>query len=241
MLNNKEVKYIQSLSDKKNRDAENVFIAEGPKLVNELLAFGMKAKIIYSTEIITQFSIEAEIRIVSEHELQRISQFDTANKVLGIFYKKLLPSYKLKNKISLALDGIQDPGNLGTIIRTADWFGITYIFASADTVDCYNSKVVQSTMGSVARVNIYYTNLVSFLQHAEVPVLGALMKGENLHQIKTIKEGIIVIGNESKGIRSDVLPFIQQRVTIPRVGNAESLNAAVATGILLSHLMSKTS
>ena len=238
MLSKKEVKYIQSLKDKKNRDAEGVFTAEGPKLVNELLAAGMRAKTIYSTEKGAKTNTDAdEIKNIDEAELQRISHFEQAAQTLGIFYKKKLPLYQLQNRLSLVLDGIQDPGNLGTILRTADWFGIAQIFASPDTADCYNPKVVQSTMGSIARVNVYYLNLVSFLGEAKMPVLGALLNGENMYKTKPVEEGLIVIGNESKGIRADVLPFIQQAITIPRIGSAESLNAAVATGILLSHLV----
>ena len=238
MISKNEVKYIQSLTDKKNRDAEAVFVAEGPKLVNELLANGMMAKFIYTTTETAAFNnAETEIKKISDNDLQRISRFETANEVLAVFYQKKLPQLQLKNKITLALDGIQDPGNMGTIIRTADWFGITQIIASPDSADCYNSKVVQSTMGSLARVTIFYTNFVSLLTDAGVPLIGAVLNGKNLYEMNSVKEAVIVIGNESKGIRSDVLPLIQQAVTIPRIGNAESLNAAVATGILLSHLV----
>ncbi len=238
MISKNEVKYIQSLSDKKNRDFENVFVAEGPKLVNDLLARGLTAKMIYTIEETALYkNNKTEVKEITGNDLQRISQWETANQVLGVFYKKELPSLILKNKITLALDGIQDPGNLGTIIRTADWFGITQIVAATDTADCYNSKVVQSTMGSIANVNVYYTDLKTILTDIDIPVLGALLNGKNVFEMKEIKEGILVIGNESKGIRNDILPLIQQAVTIPKYGSAESLNAAVATGILLSHLV----
>lgn len=237
MLSKNEVKYIISLSDKKNRDREDVFIAEGPKLMNELKTNGWQPKIIYTTEKKDEVNNAGfEIKQISRQELQRISGFESANESLGIFYKKKLPSYQLSNTISIVLDGIQNPGNLGTIIRTADWFGITQIFASFDTADCYNAKVVQSTMGSIARVHIYYTDLASFFPKVNISVVGALLKGENLYALSKMSEGIIVIGNESKGISNEVLPFIRQAVTIPRKGGAESLNAAVAAGILLSHL-----
>ncbi len=239
MISKNEVKYIISLSDKKNRDREGLFVAEGPKLVNELMANGIEPKAIYATQSGgIAFNTKPEIiRTVSPDELQRISGFETPNETLGIFYQRKLPRYELTHRLSLALDGIQDPGNLGTILRTADWFGITQIFASADTADCYNPKVVQSTMGSIARVAVYYTQLAELLSGTEIPVFGALLKGENLYRIQAGKEGIIIIGNESKGIRKNVLPFINRAITIPRVGNAESLNAAVATGIILSHLV----
>ena len=238
MLSKNEVKYIISLSDKKNRDHEGVFIAEGPKLINELKTNGWQAKTIYTTESKEEINHAGiEVKHISREDLQRISRFESANQTLGIFYKKELPPYNIHNTISLALDGIQDPGNLGTMIRTADWFGITQIFASFDTADCYNSKVVQSTMGSIARVNVYYTNLSAFLPGLNIPVTGALLSGENLYHLAPMNEGIIVIGNESKGIRNDVLPFIRQAVTIPRKGGAESLNAAVAAGVIFSHLL----
>ncbi len=238
MLSKNEVKYIISLSDKKNRDREGVFIAEGPKLIKEFTTNGWLPKMIYTTEDIHEIDHRSiEIKKISQHELQRISRLETANQILCIFYKKELPPYLLDNTISLVLDGIQDPGNLGTIIRTADWFGITQIFASLDTVDCYNSKVVQSTMGSLARTNVCYTELPAFFSSTNIPVFGAMLTGKNLYDIDPLSEGILVIGNESKGIRKDVLPFVRQAVTIPRRGGAESLNAAVAAGILLSHLV----
>jgi len=153
--------------------------------------------------------------------------------------KKQLGEPIFKNKITLLLDGIQDPGNMGTIIRIADWFGIDQIIASEDSVEFYNPKVIQSTMGSFIRVNCWYKNLPEQLQHASVPIYGALLDGQSVNEIGKINEGILVIGNESKGIRDAVLPFISKAVTIPRIGYAESLNAAVATGILLSHLCGK--
>ena len=238
MLTKNEVKYIISLSDKKNRDREGVFVAEGPRLVDDLLAGRLLPKTIYTTEdILTKSNSSGEIKHISQQELQRISRLETANQVVAVFYKKDLPSYQLQNHLSLALDGIQDPGNLGTLIRTADWFGISQIFASKDTADCYASKVVQSTMGSLARVNIYYTELPALLSGANVLVYGAMLEGESVYQPLDMSEGILIIGNEANGIRSDVLPFIKQAITIPRLGGAESLNAAVATGILLSHLV----
>ncbi len=132
------------------------------------------------------------------------------------------------------MDGIQDPGNTGTFLRIADWFGVTQIVASNDTADIYNPKVVQATMGSIVRVKVWYKELAEWLSKADVPVYGALLDGESIHELKTIEECIIVVGNESKGIREDTIPYIQRAVTIPRKGGAESLNAAVAAGIILS-------
>ena len=238
MISKNEVKYIQSLSDKKNRDHHNVFIAEGPKLVTELLADGLVPQIIYTTKKLPlPGNNHFEVREVTSSELQRISRFVTSNEMTGIFYKKKLPAFYINKTFTLVLDGIQDPGNLGTIIRTADWFGITQIFASHDSVDCYNNKVVQSTMGSITRVNIYYEDIQNVLKQSEITIFGARLDGKNLYEIDKVKEGILVIGNESKGIRPDIIPFIKESVTIPRIGKAESLNAAVATGILLSHFL----
>ena len=238
MISKNEVKYIQSLSEKKNRDQHNVFVAEGPKIVTELLNNGLLPQIIYTTTQIPAFANkDFEVKDVTSSELQRISHFTTANEMAGVFYKKELPPLYTDKKFTLALDGIQDPGNMGTIVRTADWFGITQIVASPDSVDCYNSKVVQSTMGSIARVNVYYQNIQDILQQTTVRVFGARLTGKNVYEMEKVKEGILIIGNESKGIRQDIISFIQDSITIPQTGNAESLNAAVATGILLSHLL----
>ena len=159
MLSRNEAKYIQSLYHKKNRDEEDLFIAEGAKIVDELINADFKIKKIYAIRDWIEMHPETEnITEINEDELKKISNFETPNKVLAIIQKKTAREIPdLKNKITLLLDGIQDPGNLGTIIRTADWFGIENIIASGDTADVYNSKVVQSTMGSIARVNIFYT------------------------------------------------------------------------------------
>lgn len=239
MISKNEVKYIQSLSHKKNRDADKVFIAETPKLVNELLQSGLRIKKIYATaEWQPQSIANAAIEEVNDAMLQRISQLETPNKVLMIAEQKSLPAWQLAHHFTLMLDGIQDPGNLGTIVRIADWFGVSQIIASKDTADCYNPKAVQSSMGSIARVNIWYEELLPILMTVKVPVYGALLQGKSVYEMQQPrKEGVLVIGNESKGIRESILPFIRQPITIPRIGGAESLNAAVATGILLSHFV----
>jgi TrmH family RNA methyltransferase len=212
-----------------------VFIAEGVKIMDE---------IIHSDFIIQKiFALPEWLHIhpdlnnateVTEAELQKISNFETPNKVLAIVKQKTSTAIPhLGDKITLVLDGIQDPGNMGTIIRTADWFGIENIIASTDTADVYNSKVVQSTMASIIRVNFFYTDLKEFFSGNNVPVYGAVLNGTAISAIQHIDEGILVIGNEGKGIRAGVLPFIQHTISIEKKGNAESLNAAVATGILL--------
>lgn len=239
MISKNEIKYIQSLSHKKTRDEEEVFIAEGIKLVNELLNTNIVIKKIYALQgWIKDHQHVNNVTIVTEEELRKISSQQTPNKVLAIVEKKKIKAEpQLRGNITLVLDGIQDPGNLGTIIRIADWFGIAQIVAAIDTADIYNSKVVQSTMGSIIRVDVWYKELATFLQQADVEIYGALLQGESIYTHPKIAEGIIVIGNESQGIRNNLLPLIKHAITIPKKGNAESLNASVATGIILSHIV----
>ena len=151
-------------------------------------------------------------------------------------YWPILKPVSLKNKFSLVLDGIQDPGNMGTIIRTADWFGITDIICSEDTVDVYNPKVVQATMGSMARVNVHYTDLMPVLSTADVPIYGALLNGDNIYDTTFGTEGLIVMGNEGNGLRPEVIKLVTKAITIPRFGGAESLNVAIATAIFCSEI-----
>jgi len=238
MISKNEAKYIQSLSQKKQRDISGHFVAEGVKLVEEIIQSPIGIHQIFATnDWVAPNDRSLPIRRVSDTELARISSFQTPNKALII---GVIPSYAdtgiNPNTFSLALDDIQDPGNLGTLIRIADWFGIKQIFASEATVDCFNPKVVQATMGSIARVQVIYTNLLTALASTTVPSYGALLNGKEMHQYKTIKEGVLVIGNESKGISTPIAEQLNHSIAIPRRGQAESLNAAVAAGILISHL-----
>jgi RNA methyltransferase, TrmH family len=242
MLSKKIVKYIQSLSHKKLRDSEGVFVAEGPKLINELLSARLPVQELYAVrEWINEQQQQPAVPVteITAVELERISLLQTPNQVLGIFKKPVFTARRPeRNTLSLMLDTIQDPGNLGTIIRCADWFGVSQIFCSTDCADAYNPKVVQSTMGSIARVQVAYGSLTEWLaQSPDMPTYAAVLKGTDLRQQPPIKEGIIIIGNESKGISTDVLAQCRNRITIPRYGQAESLNAAVATGIILSHII----
>lgn len=240
MVTKSEVKYIQSLYQKKNRLDERLFIAEGPKLVDELLRSDYTIRNIYATEQWCHSNAGTDATVISDAELEKISLLQTPNQVLAIGEQRIPAGEPvLQNHCCLVLDGIQDPGNLGTIIRIADWFGVNQIIASPDTAEFYNPKVVQSTMGSFLRVQLWYKPLEAFLSEAGVPVYGALLNGTSIHNQSPLKEGLLVIGNESKGIREPLLPFISHALTIPRIGEAESLNAAVAAGILLSHLREK--
>ena len=241
MLSRSEVKYIQSLYHKKNRDVEDVFIVEGVKIINEILYSDFKIKKIYALkEWIDKNNTHENVIEINETELKKISGFETPNKVLAVVYKKLIiKNPALKNNITLVLDGIQDPGNLGTIIRTANWFGIKNIIASNDTANIYNAKVIQASMGSFKSVNIFYTDIKEFLANNKILVLGAVIDGENINLIQKMNECLLIIGNEGQGIRDDIYPFIQKKISIPKFGNAESLNAAVATGIILWKLREK--
>jgi TrmH family RNA methyltransferase len=174
---------------------------------------------------------------ITDIELQKISNQQAPNQVFAIVQAKAAQQPIVKGSLAIVLDGIQDPGNLGTIIRIADWFGIAHIICSHDTAELYNPKVVQSTMGSFTRTNILYTDLEAFLSASTLPVYGTLLDGRSIYETSKPKEGLLIIGNEGKGIRPAILPFVKHPLTIPRIGGAESLNAAVATGIVISHLV----
>ena len=244
MLGKSQAKYIQSLGQKKVRDAEGVFVAEGPKIIAELLA-SANANILQLYALHDWIAANrndcngVEIIEVDENDLTKISQLATPNKVLAVVKKQETADHlQTKGTVSLVLETIQDPGNLGTIIRIADWFGIKQIICSEDCADMYNPKVVQSTMGSIVRVKILYTDLAPWLEEQkDVFIYAAALEGQNVMAMKKITEGLIVIGNESKGISTAIFEQVDIKITIPRIGKAESLNAAVATGIILAHVV----
>ena len=241
MLSKKEIKDIQSLSHKKFRDELKVFVAEGPKIVGEFIqliphqierVFALADWIQYNKASLSNIPLNE----VSAAELEKLSQLQTPNQVLALI--KQLPSKKPgKDSFVLYLDMIQDPGNFGTIIRIADWFGVKNVVCTAGCADLYNPKVVQSTMASIARVNVYYDEKEEWLKEQAVPVFAATLNGKSLYQYTKSEKGILVIGNESKGIKKEILQYATEEITIPKKGEAESLNAAVATGIILSHLL----
>jgi TrmH family RNA methyltransferase len=243
MISKSQGKYIQSLGQKKHRDEYAVFLAEGPKLVKELLqqpdvvteqVFAMQEWLNENGELLAGVNVVA----ITEQELEKISQLRTPNQVVAIIKKLKVELPVVKGKVSLVLDTIQDPGNLGTIIRTADWFGVKQIICSEDCADVYNPKVVQATMGSIARVKLFYTDLTTWLpEQKEVRIYAAMLEGKDISKMTRLAEGLILIGNESKGIGDELLKFANEKITIARKGQAESLNAAVATGIILSELI----
>ena len=249
MISKSIIKYIQSLQHKKFRDEFNCFHAEGPKVVKELLSDNkFECLSIYALEIWiktidrTVFShIEQVINVVEEHELSKISQQSTSNNVIAVF-KKREDNFDIvvKNNFTIMLENIQDPGNMGTIIRTADWFGVKNIICSENTVDLYNNKVVQSTMASLGRVNVVYTNLANWLKsNHDVKVIATVLNGKSLNSISTFNEAIIMIGNEANGLSQELIDISDEKVSIPRIGMAESLNAGIATSIFLYELNRK--
>ena len=237
MVTKSELKYIQSLSDKKVRLETGCFIAEGVKLVGEMIAAGYPLKAVYALDSWESPDTSIEVTRIEAFELEKMSMLQTPNQVLAV---AMMPQKKetlnLAGPLTIVLDGIQDPGNMGTIIRTADWFGITQIVASEDTVDVYNPKVIGATMGSFMRVSVTYKNLADWMPTIKLPVYGALLEGENVFTIKTPQKGLLVIGSEGKGIRENILDFITHPVTIPKTGGAESLNAGIAAGIIVAQL-----
>jgi len=241
MLSKKETKDIQSLSHKKFRDELNWFVAEGPKIVAELIELiPQQIERVYAVKEWLQLnkplSKKTNVIQVNDAELERLSQLQTANQVIAVLKK--FPSKKPDaSSFTLYLDTIQDPGNFGTIIRIADWFRIKDIVCTVGCADLYNSKVVQSTMASIARVNVYYDDEGKWLQEQNVSIFAATLNGTSLYKHSKFDKGVLIIGNESKGIREEILQYATEQITIPKRGEAESLNAAVATGIILSHLL----
>ena len=237
MVTKSELKYIQSLSDKKVRLETGCFIAEGEKLVGEMIAAGYPLKAVYALDSWESPDASIEVTRIEVFELEKMSMLQTPNQVLAVaMMPQQVKALDLGGQLTLVLDGIQDPGNMGTIIRTADWFGITQIVASEDTVDVYNPKVIGATMGSFMRVSVTYKNLQEWMPTVKLPVYGALLEGENIFTTNAVKEGLLVIGSEGKGIRENILDLITYPVTIPKIGGAESLNAGIAAGVIVAQL-----
>lgn len=235
-ISKNQIKLITSLSQKKYRQKHQLFVVEGIKSVHEFLNSSCSLSVLYATESYEAPIVDDRLVIVSESELKKISTLKSPNKVVAIF--KMPEENTLSNTgLQLALDGINDPGNLGTIIRLCDWFGVQHILCSPDTVDCYNPKVVQASMGSLSRVQISYLELETHLKTTSLPVFIADMEGSSLYKTRLPKEGILVMGNEANGISEAIQKTGHQKICIPSFGKShitESLNVATATAILLS-------
>ena len=261
MISKNKIKYIRSLELKKNRNKEEKFVAEGFKVVDDLLALQPADLIVATQEWLhgKHLADQTEVIEVTEEELKKVSFLQHPQQVLAVFRQDTGCNKQDSNnsqeeaeeknfgfskintqELSLALDGVQDPGNLGTIIRIADWFGITHIYCSQDTADVYNPKVVQATMGSIARVKVEYGNLLALVESlpADVPVYGTLLDGDNIYQQQLENRGLIVMGNEGKGISPALAKTVNRRLLIPNFpegrATADSLNVAIATAITCS-------
>ena len=235
-ISKNQLKLITSLSQKKYRQKHDLFIAEGVKVLNELLNSTIEIETLFCTDDFEATISEEKVVRISETELKKVSTLKSPNKALGIF--KIPKEKAVQNSgLTIALDAINDPGNLGTIIRLCDWFGITQLVCSKDTVDCYNQKVVQASMGSLTRVSIHYTDLENYITKSNLDTFIADMDGENVYKTKLPKEGILIMGNEANGVSEEIKSLLQHKISIPRFGETqetESLNVATATAILLS-------
>ena len=236
MLSKNQIKLITSLQQKKYRKQEQLFFAEGVKVVQELLHSNSELQELFTTKQDFLSVSKDKLHAISEAELKKISALATPNSCLAVF--KIPKAKEMKESgLILALDDVRDPGNLGTIIRLCDWFGIETLFCSEETVDIYNPKVVQATMGSISRVNVVYGDLENFLIKTKLTVFGTFMDGKNIYQESLPNDGVIVMGNEANGISEAVEKLVTDRIAIPRFGDlqiTESLNVATATAIILS-------
>lgn len=243
MLSKSRIKYIKSLQVKKYRYQEQCFVVEGAKSVEELLRSDFQIDMLVVTEAYQAANpgllkaFRGEVRVTTSPVLSSLGEFKTNDAALAVArMKPNLPVQVDPNKFVLVLDDIRDPGNLGTIIRIADWYGITGMIASPETADIYNPKVIHASMGSFTRVQVYYTDLPEFLADMALPVYGAFMDGENVHAVNWAPGGLLVIGNEAHGISQAVEKRVTKRISIPKYGGAESLNAAVATAVICDNI-----
>lgn len=238
MLSKNQIKLINQLNQKKQRKKHQLFFAEGIKTVKELLDSSYELEVLFTTADIL-FTEGSKTQLISEKELKTISSLTTPQTVLGVFkIPDIQPNPKAK--ISIVLDGVRDPGNLGTIIRLCDWFGIKQLICSSDTVDCYNPKTVQATMGSLARVQVNYIDIEKFLSETELPIYGTFMDGKNIYRQNLPDQALVVMGNEANGITREIEKLITDRIAIPQFGKikeTESLNVGTATAIVISEFM----
>ena len=234
LVSKTQIKLITSLQQKKYRNKLGLFVAEGPKVINELITAKLQLHSLYST--VDRLFEGESAQIVSEKELSKISSLKNANNSLAVFKIPNKKTY-VENGITVVLDAIQDPGNLGTIIRLCDWFDVKNLICSLNTVDCFNPKVIQATMGSIVRVNIVYTAIEEFILERNSPVYIGAMNGTNIYKENLPDKAIIVVGNEANGVSTKIMNLVSNKVAIPQFGinkETESLNAATATAIILS-------
>jgi TrmH family RNA methyltransferase len=235
-ISKNQIKLITSLSQKKYRQKHKLFIAEGVKVVGEFLASSFELETLFCIDGLDSEVSDQKIVRISENDLKKISSLKTPNKMLGLFRIPTQKPQKNSNLI-MALDAVNDPGNLGTIIRLCDWFGVDQIICSNDTVDSFNQKVVQASMGSLTRVSIHYLDLANYLTNTNLPAFIADMDGVNVYNTQLPKEGILVMGNEANGVCEEIKQLVTTKIAIPRFGaiqETESLNVATASAILLS-------
>ncbi len=252
MISKAQISFVKSLHQKKYRSEYKLFLAEGYKLVIELLHTGFKIKSLFILSdkleefksAYTKFLKSTEIFAATQSDMERISTLQTAPEVIALVYQQYSDEQDLYDEkyfaenLSLCLDGIKDPGNIGTLLRIADWFGIKRIICSNDCVELYNPKVVQASMGSISRVSVYYTELKDWIGKVVIEeVYGALLEGENVYAAELNRAGLLILGSESHGISEELRTLINRPLTIPLFGGAESLNVAVAGGILCSEFM----
>jgi TrmH family RNA methyltransferase len=236
MVSKNQIKLITSLQQKKYRFANKLFFAEGIKVIQELIESNFELVHLYTTQNDFEEVSNDKRTIIAESDLKKISALATPNTCLAVF-KIPVEKKIIESGLILALDSIRDPGNLGTILRLCDWFGISQLICSKDAVDIYNPKVVQATMGSIARVNVNYIDLGTFISQSKLAVFGTFMDGENIYKTQLPQEGIIIMGNEANGISPEIEKLVENKLTIPRFGTlqkTESLNVATATAIILS-------
>ena len=235
MVSDKQIKIIKSLKLKKNRIKHNLFVAEGDKTILELILADFKINSLYSINTNIE-GVENSVVQLSKSELNKISNLSNPKNSLGVFE---IPKSKNidYNKLIIGLDNISDPGNLGTIIRLCDWFGVEDLICSLETVDCYNPKVVQASMGSISRINITYLDLQKIIENNSIKTYGTYMQGDSLYEVDEIQKGLLLFGNEANGINPNLSKFVDKRLSIPRFGKlkkTESLNVANALSIVLS-------
>ncbi|ATA91476.1 RNA methyltransferase [Capnocytophaga canimorsus] len=236
MVSKNQAKLIQKLQQKKYRLALGMFIVEGKKSILEFIKSGWQSEMIFVTHLFSELLPKAKTIVVQQETLQKYSLLKNPDEGLAVFRIQQVTPLQEEGLI-LALDDVRDPGNLGTIIRLCDWFGVKQLVCSTETVDCFNPKVVQATMGSLTRVEVHYLPLGDFLKNTQLPVYAAVMEGENVYQTQLKTDAVLLMGNEANGISQENLSFVTSKVTIPRFGvlqQAESLNVATATAILLS-------